>query len=113
MPSARADAKQNGHRETSVLIIAVFVAGLCSIIYQLLISTTSSYFLGDSVKQFSLTMGLYMASMGAGAWLSRYIRNQLIRNFIYLEIALGFLGGACVPLLYFCYAAAPDRKSVV
>jgi len=108
MPPAKADAAQDGHRETSVLIIAVFVAGLCSIIYQLLISTTSSYFLGDSVKQFSLTMGLYMASMGAGAWLSRYIRNQLIRNFIYLEIALGFLGGACVPLLYFCYAAAPD-----
>lgn len=102
------EAPQKGHRETSVLVIAVFIAGLCSIIYQLLISTTSSYFLGDSVKQFSLTMGLYMASMGAGAWLSRYIRSELIRNFVYLEIALGFLGGASVPLLYFCYAAAPD-----
>lgn len=110
MPPSRAaePVPKEGHRETSVLIIAVFVAGLCSIIYQLLISTTSSYFLGDSVKQFSLTMGLYMASMGAGAWLSRYVRSHLIRNFVYLEIALGFLGGASVPLLYFCYAAAPD-----
>lgn len=105
-------ASEKGHRETSILIIAVFVAGLCSIIYQLLISTTSSYFLGDSVKQFSLTMGLYMASMGAGAWLSRYIRTNLIRNFVYLEIALGFLGGACVPILYFCYAATPDAYLV-
>ncbi|MBC2603374.1 polyamine aminopropyltransferase [Puniceicoccus vermicola] len=96
------------HKETSVLIIAVFVAGLCSIVYQLLISATSSYFLGDSVKQFSLTIGLYMASMGCGAWLSRFVQFNLIRNFIFLEIGLGFLGGASVPLLYLCYAAFPD-----
>lgn len=100
--------RAGGHKETSVLIIAVFIAGLCSIVYELLISTTSSYFLGDSVKQFSLTIGLYMASMGAGAWLSRFIRGNLILNFVLLEIALGFLGGISVPLLYLCYAAAPD-----
>jgi len=107
-PNAKLAEPSEGHRETSVLIIAVFVAGLCSIVYQLLISTTSSYFLGDSVRQFSMTMGLYMASMGAGAWFSRFIQTNLVRNFIYLEIALGFLGGASVPLLYLCYAAAPE-----
>tara|TARA_R100000027_G_scaffold683_2_gene777 strand:+ start:3050 stop:4600 length:1551 start_codon:yes stop_codon:yes gene_type:complete len=106
-------SRKTGHKETSVLIIAVFVAGLCSIVYELLISTTSSYFLGDSVKQFSLTIGLYMASMGSGAWLSRFIRGNLIRNFVFLEIGLGFLGGASVPLLYLCYSAAPDAYAVV
>ena len=48
-------------KEKFVLIGSIFIAGLCSIIYELLISTTSSYFLGDSIKQFSITIGVYRA----------------------------------------------------
>ncbi|VAX28596.1 Spermidine synthase [hydrothermal vent metagenome] len=88
----------------SVLIISIFIAGLCSIIYELLISTASAYFLGDSVKQFSITIGLYMAAMGIGSYLSRLIKTNLLSKFIAIEILLGFLGGMSVPILYFCYA---------
>lgn len=88
----------------SVLIISIFIAGLCSIIYELLISTASAYFLGDSVKQFSITIGLYMASMGVGSYLSRLIKTNLLSKFIAIEIFLGFLGGMSVPILYVCYA---------
>ena len=45
-------------REIFALVYSVFVAGLCSIVYELLIATTVSYFLGDSVKYFSITIGL-------------------------------------------------------
>ena len=86
--------------EKSALIIAVFIAGLCSIVYELLISTTSSYFLGDSVKQFSLTIGIYMASMGIGSYLSKYIDSDLLWWFIWIELGLGFIGGSSVPILY-------------
>lgn len=86
--------------EKSALIIAIFIAGLCSIVYELLISTTSSYFLGDSVKQFSLTIGVYMAAMGLGSYLSKFIERDILRAFIWIEIALGLLGGASVPILY-------------
>ena len=65
-------------KESVVLIISVFIAGLCSIIYELLIGTTSSYFLGDSVKQFSLTIGFYMAAMGIGSYISRFINKNLL-----------------------------------
>jgi len=91
-------------KEMSVLIISIFIAGLCSIVYELLISTASAYFLGDSVKQFSITIGLYMAAMGIGSYLSRLIKNNLLSKFIAIEILLGFLGGMSVPILYFCYA---------
>ncbi|MFQ5544230.1 MAG: polyamine aminopropyltransferase [Nitrospiria bacterium] len=91
-------------KEISVLVISTFIAGLCSIIYELLISTASSYFLGDSVKQFSITIGLYMAAMGMGSYLSRLIKKELLSKFIAVEILLGFLGGMSVPILYFCYA---------
>ena len=92
------------HKETSILIISVFIAGLCSIIYELLIGTASSYFLGDSVRQFSITIGCYMAAMGIGSFASRLIRKNLISKFIAVEIILGFLGGISIPALYFCYA---------
>ncbi len=86
-----------------LLIFAVFVAGLCSIVYELLISTTSSYFLGDSVKQFSLTIGVYMFAMGVGSWLTRYVRKNELLAFVRAETGLGLLGGLSVPLLYYLF----------
>ncbi len=87
-----------------VVIFSVFLAGLCSLVYELLISTTASYFLGDSVKQFSVTIGLYLASMGLGSYLSRFVKTKLLRSFIAVEILLGVVGGLAVPLLYLTYA---------
>ncbi len=91
--------------ERAILIISIFIAGLCSIVYELLISTTSSYFLGNSIKQFSLTIGIYMAAMGLGSFLSRLIQKDLLLRFIGAEILLGFIGGSCVPLLYLFFAS--------
>jgi len=90
-------------REKAVLIVTIFIAGLCSIIYELLISTTSSYFLGDSIRQFSITIGLYMAAMGVGSYLSRLFDHKLLWRFIETEILLGFVGGISVPLLYVAF----------
>lgn len=86
-----------------LLFAAVFIAGLCSIVYELLISTTSSYFLGDSVKQFSLTIGIYMFAMGVGSFGTKYVGDRELLAFIRTEILLGLLGGISVPLLYFLF----------
>ena len=42
------------------LMFTTFIISGCSIIYELLISSVSSYLLGDSIAQFSITIGLYM-----------------------------------------------------
>ncbi len=97
-----------GSSERFVFISAIFIAGLCSLIYELLISTTSSYFLGDSVKQFSLTIGIYMAAMGVGSFFSKYIHDNLLEWFIKTEVLLGLVGGMSVPFLYFAF----DRFSI-
>ena len=47
----------------AVLQVSVLVVALCGIVYELLIATVSSYLLGDSVRQFSVTIGLFMAAM--------------------------------------------------
>ena len=97
-----------GSRDVLTLIYAVFVAGLCSIIYELLIATTVTYFDGDSVRAFSLTIGLYMAALGAGAFLSKYIRTNLLKALVMAETALGLLGGFAVPLLYAAFGYTDD-----
>lgn len=90
--------------ERKVLLLSIFIAGLCSIIYELLIGTTSTYFLGDSVKHFSITVGIYMAAMGLGSYLSRFMKQQLVANFILVEIILAFCGGMSVPVLYLLFS---------
>ncbi|MDQ7004688.1 MAG: polyamine aminopropyltransferase [Ghiorsea sp.] len=90
-------------KHSLTIIYAAFIAGLCSIIYELLIATTVSYFLGDSVKYFSLTIGMYMAAMGMGSFVSKYIERDLLRKFIIAELWLGVLGGMSIPVLYFAF----------
>ncbi len=91
-------------REIFTIVYAVFVAGLCSIVYELLIATTVSYFKGDSVTFFSLTIGLYMAALGLGAYLSKLFRGDLLAPLIGAETLLGLLGGASIPLLYIAFS---------
>lgn len=86
------------------LLLATFIIAICGLIYELLVSTLSSYLLGDSVYQFSLVIGLFMSSMGIGAWFSRFIERELTRQFIRLQLLVGLLGGLSAPLLFFAFA---------
>ena len=95
--------KEVTQQERVVFFLTVFIAGLCSLVYELLISTTSSYFLGDSIKMFSLTIGIYMAAMGLGSYLTQFIKEDLLDWFVKVEVLLGLIGGASVPILYFVY----------
>ena len=105
MSNAHSDLPENQsqQKQSATLIYAAFIAGLCSIIYELLIATTVSYFMGDSVKFFSLTIGLYMAAMGLGSYISKFITDKLLQRFVIAEILLGLIGGISIPLLYFTY----------
>ncbi len=90
-------------KEAGILLISVCIVGFCTIIYELLIGAVSSYFLGDSIKQFSIVIGLSMTSMGIGTLISRFITKHLISIFAGVEILLAIIGGFSVPILYFAY----------
>ena len=89
---------------TPALFINVLIVAVCGLVYELLAGTLASYVLGDSVKQFSLIIGLYLSAMGVGAWLSGYIEKQLARAFIEVEIAVGLLGGVSAPVLFLTFS---------
>ncbi|MBQ7449939.1 polyamine aminopropyltransferase [bacterium] len=90
-------------KEAVILLLSVFIVGFCTIIYELLIGSVSSYFLGDSIRQFSIVIGLTMTAMGLGTLISRLINKNLIYYFILVEVILAVIGGLCVPILYFAY----------
>ncbi len=96
----------------AMLLAAIFAAAACAIVYELLIGAVSSYFLGDSVEQFSLTIGCFLFAMGLGSWASRLIHGNLIERFVGLEIALGLVGGLTVPALYLAYAYTDHYRFV-
>ncbi len=96
--------RKKGKSSKFILIFITFVVGLCSIIYELLISTISSYLMGDSIRQFSLIIGVYLASMGLGSFFSRVVDKKLVSSFIIIELLLGFVGALSVPLCYFYYS---------
>ncbi|MCM2563235.1 polyamine aminopropyltransferase [Lutimaribacter sp. EGI FJ00015] len=84
------------------LLTATFLIAVAGLIYELIAATVSSYLLGDSVRQFSLVIGVFLSSMGLGAYLSRFV-GQAMRGFIWAQIALGVVGGFMAPALFFAY----------
>jgi spermidine synthase len=87
-----------------ILLVSVFIIATCGILYELLISSISSYFLGSSILQFSLTIGLFMFFMGVGSYLTRFFHDHLLDAFVWIEIGLGLVGGLSAIILYFSYS---------
>ncbi|MFB6262949.1 MAG: hypothetical protein ABEL76_04895, partial [Bradymonadaceae bacterium] len=87
-----------------VLLSAVFLIANSGLVYELLAGTVSSYLVGSAVLQFSLVVGIFLAAMGFGAFLSRFLESRLIDTFVQVEIAIGVFGGGSALMLYLAYA---------
>lgn len=83
-----------------ILMMTTLIISGCSIIYEVLISSVSSYLVGDSIKQFSITIGLYMCAMGVGSYLSKFIRKHLFDWFVLVELGVGIFGGISSLILF-------------
>jgi len=94
-------------RAQGVLLASILIVALCGIVYELIIGAVSSYLLGNSIYQFSITVGFFMFAMGIGSYLSQFIRNNLIRNFVIIEIILAVIGGICSISLFLIFPYSP------
>ncbi len=95
------DIKQT---RVGILLVSVFIIAICGLLYELLISTLTSYFQGSSILHFSLTIGLFLSFMGVGSYLSRFIKGDLIEWFIGFELWLGIIGGFAACVLYIAFS---------
>ena len=81
------------------MLTTLIISG-CSMVYELIISAVSSYLVGDSTLQYSITIGLYMFAMGVGSFLSKFIKKNLFNWFVNIEIGVGVIGGLSSLLLF-------------
>ena len=51
----------------SLIYFLTFILAFCSIVYELLLAQSLTAFLENTVLRYSITIGLYMFSMGYGA----------------------------------------------
>lgn len=82
------------------LAVITLITAAAAIVYELLIGTISTYLNGDSALQYSLTIGVFLAAMGIGAYLARAIESHLVEKLILIELMLALLGGFSGLMLY-------------
>ncbi|MEL6585639.1 MAG: polyamine aminopropyltransferase [Pseudomonadota bacterium] len=85
------------------LLAATLVVAVAGLIYELIAATVSSYLLGDSIRQFSFVIGVFLASMGVGAWVSRFV-GDAVAGFFRAQVGLGLFGGLGALATFYTYA---------
>ena len=98
-----ADGSARPGRRAGPLLFTVFVVATAGLVYELVAGTVGSYLLGDSVVQFSLTIGIYLFAMGIGSLLSRFVERDVARRFVEVELGTALFGGFSAPLLFLAF----------
>ena len=88
----------------AVLLFAAFVCAACGLVYELALLTLGSYLVGDTVRQASLVLSVFVFSMGVGALASKRLRHRPALGFAVIEAALALTGGLSVLALYAAFA---------
>lgn len=110
-PSSTDDVASS-RRGNAALAIALVVA-TCGLVYELLASTIASWVLGDTVGQFAMVIGLYLAAMGFGSYLSEKIERDITTRFVEVELALAVVGGLSVPLLFLVFERVSTFRALL
>ena len=77
--------------QSNILKLCLFATGLSGIVAEYILATLATYFLGDSVIQWTMILSVMLFSMGLGSRLSKYIEDRLLNRFIYIEFILSLL----------------------
>jgi len=89
--------------------IAIFLLAVCSIIYEMGYAYGLTLIYGSSVFYYSLTIGIYIFSMGIGSFLFEKLNKKNI-NFIFIwnELLLVFISILSIPIMFYITSFYPD-----
>ena len=88
----------------AAIYAAALVLAACSLLYELLIAQTLATLAANTVVWYSVTIGVYLASMGIGALLhQRYATGDLWVRLFRVELGLCVVGAIAVPILNFAH----------
>ena len=88
----------------TIYLIALILSA-CSLVYELLIAQSMAMLAANMVVWYSLTVGIYLAAMGLGAFLyERWFDGNRWGRLIEVEIALSVVGALAVPVVHLAHA---------
>ncbi|HNV23959.1 MAG TPA: hypothetical protein PLH56_03295 [Candidatus Omnitrophota bacterium] len=88
-------------KKIPILYGLTFLLSFCSIVYELILAQTLSAFLANTVLRYSVTIGLYLFSLGMGSLLAegKFFEKPGL-HLIFIEIFLTLLGGFSVVFMF-------------
>lgn len=86
--------------QSYVLKIALFLTGISGIVAEYVLSTLASYFLGNSIVQWTMILSTMLFSMGLGSRISKSIKSHLVEKLIVVEFSLSILTSLSALLIY-------------
>ncbi|MBI9074430.1 MAG: polyamine aminopropyltransferase [Desulfatibacillum sp.] len=97
-----------------LLGFSMFATGASGLVFEYILSTVSTYILGNSIEQFSITIALMLLMMGIAGYAQKFMSDRhLIEKFIVLEITLALLGGYAPIAIYASFGFVPDHFMVI
>ncbi|MRH42861.1 polyamine aminopropyltransferase [Aquibacillus halophilus] len=104
---------QSSVRQSHFIYWASGIVSICGIIFEVLFGALGSYILGDGVKQYTLTISLFLTGMGVGASLSERVLKKLVIAFIYIEFLVALIGGFSSFTMFGITAFAPQGTEAI
>ncbi|MBT28869.1 MAG: spermidine synthase [Thalassobius sp.] len=83
--------KKSFFSNSNILKAALFATGLSGIVAEYILSTLATYFLGNSVFQWTMVLSMMLFSMGLGSRISKFMDTHLLEKFVLIEFALSIL----------------------
>ncbi|MAG35603.1 MAG: spermidine synthase [Dehalococcoidia bacterium] len=91
----------SAHLPTILLASCMFFTGAAGLVSEYILSTVSTYILGNSIEQFSVIIALMLLMMGLAGYLQRYLSDRhLLDKFILVESSLALLAGFAPLAIY-------------
>lgn len=94
-------------RQSKIIYWSSGIVSICGIVFEVLFGALGSYILGDGVKQYTLTISLFLTGMGIGASLSEKFMKNLIITFVWIEFGVAIIGGFSSFTMFGITAFAP------
>ncbi|MDX2228916.1 MAG: polyamine aminopropyltransferase [Leptolyngbyaceae cyanobacterium bins.349] len=97
---------QYTRQQRNLLLLTAAASSSCGLAVELLLGTLASYLVGNQALAYGVAVGGFLAAMGLGAYLSRFIatsgsdraqQHQLQTTFVWIELAIAPLS-ALIPL---------------
>ncbi|MBB6452103.1 spermidine synthase [Salirhabdus euzebyi] len=85
--------QMTAENKSKMIYWASGIVSICGIIFEVLFGALGSYILGDGVKQYTLTISIFLTGMGIGASFSERITKNLILSFVWIEFLVAIIGG--------------------